>query len=71
MQSQDMFLPEHFRSVTVSEDDIGYYQRRAEAELERAQQATRPEVVRAHFQLANAYLERIASAEPARRAQHA
>lgn len=53
------------------EDDVIYYQRRAEAELERAQQATRPEVVRPHFELANAYLERIAAVQPARQDEHA
>jgi hypothetical protein len=41
----------------MSDDDISYYRRRAEAELERAQQATKPEVVKAHYELANAYLE--------------
>ena len=45
-------------------DDNSYYRQRAEAELERAQQAIKPEAVRAHYELANAYLERIG--EPVR-----
>ena len=44
----------------MTDDDISYYRQRAETELERAQQANRPEVVKAHFLLADAYLERIA-----------
>jgi hypothetical protein len=55
----------------MTEDDIIYLQRRAEAELELAQQATKPEVVAAHHQLAEAYLDRIASGAPARQAEHA
>ena len=41
------------------EDDSSYYTRRAEAELDQAQRATNPKVVRAHFMLAEAYLERL------------
>lgn len=41
------------------EDDSAYYTRRAEVELEQAQRATRPEVVQVHYQLAEAYLERL------------
>lgn len=55
----------------MTEEDILYFQRRAEAELELAQQATKPEVVSAHHQLAEAYLARIASAEPVQQAEHA
>ena len=45
------------------EDNISYYRRRAEAELERARKASCPEVLRPHFEMANAYLARIAAAE--------
>lgn len=55
----------------MSENDVSYFRRRAEAELVLAQQATKPEVVRAHCQLADAYLERIAVAEPAQQIEHA
>lgn len=48
----------------MSDKDISYFRRRAEAELDLAQQATKPEVVAAHHQLAEAYLDRITSAEP-------
>lgn len=41
------------------EDDGAYYARRAEVELEQAQRATRPEVVQAHYELAQAYLGRL------------
>ncbi|WP_242187891.1 hypothetical protein [Sphingomonas sp. CARO-RG-8B-R24-01] len=47
----------------MTEDDISYYRQRAETELERAQHANRPEVVRPHFMLAEAYLQRIAELE--------
>ncbi len=39
--------------------DLQYLQRRAEEELEAAQRSTAPEVTAAHYQLAEAYLERI------------
>lgn len=44
-------------------DDTSYYQRRAEDELGRAQQAQHPSVVAAHYELAEIYLERIAAGE--------
>ena len=50
----------------MSKDDRFYYQRRAEVELERAQSATLPSVVRAHYQLAEAYLGKVGSDEPAK-----
>ena len=53
----------------MREDDATYFYRRAEAELEQAQRADKPEAVRAHFMLANAYLERVAETEP--EAEHA
>lgn len=49
----------------MSDDDLTYYCRRIELELELAQQATSREAVAAHSQLADAYLERIA-VEPVR-----
>jgi hypothetical protein len=48
------------------EDDRSYYQRRAEVELARAQESTQHSVVRVHYQLAEAYLDKIASTEPIR-----
>ena len=45
------------------EDDKDYYTRRAEAELERAQRAKKPEVVKAHYLIAEAYLERLYTAD--------
>lgn len=47
------------------EDDKSYYQHRAEVELEIAQKAAAPEVVRAHHLLAKAYLDKVAAATPA------
>lgn len=47
------------------EDDQIYYQHRAEVELAIAQKATAPEAVKAHHLLAEAYLEKLASAPPA------
>jgi hypothetical protein len=48
----------------IEEDDAAYWQRRAEAELEMAQKATRSEVVAAHVALAEAYLERLYDKSP-------
>lgn len=47
------------------ENNETYYYRRAEAELEQAQQATHPKVVHAHYEMANAYLERLVTEKPA------
>ena len=44
----------------MSATDAEYYQSRAEQELERAQKATDPKVVAAHYALAELYLERVA-----------
>jgi hypothetical protein len=43
----------------LSEHDSTYFTRRAESEFNQAQRATNPHVVRAHFMLAEAYLERL------------
>lgn len=40
-------------------DELRYLQRRAEEELEMAQRSTVPEVTAAHYQFAEAYLDRI------------
>jgi hypothetical protein len=40
-------------------DDLTYYEKRAETEIELAQRATHASVVRAHYELATAYLDRI------------
>ena len=49
----------------MSQEDLSYYEKRAEAEIELAQKATHIDVVRAHYQLANAYLDRIHGEQPA------
>lgn len=43
------------------DDEKFYFQHRAEIEVERAQQATLPSVVSVHYQLAEAYLNKLAS----------
>ena len=43
----------------MARDDLNYYEKRAEAEIEMAQRATHASVVRAHYELATAYLDRI------------
>lgn len=48
------------------ENDLCYFQRRAEEELERAEKATLRCVVRAHHELAEAYLEKVAKITPVR-----
>lgn len=55
----------------MMEDDVTYFRRRAEAELERAQRATHPGVVKAHYDLANLYLERVAPEHLAERTAYA
>ncbi|MFD1611605.1 hypothetical protein ACFSCW_07320 [Sphingomonas tabacisoli] len=42
------------------ENEVGFLQRRAEEELEAAQAASHPDVVRAHYTLASLYLDRLA-----------
>ena len=51
----------------MRESDQSYYQRRAEAELERARRATLKPVVKAHYELAEAYLQKVLSARGAER----
>ena len=43
----------------MASDELDYYERRAEAELELAQRATDSRAVQAHYELASIYLERI------------
>lgn len=53
------------------DDDIAYFEHRAEAELELAQHATKLEVVAAHCQMANAYLEKITGLRAVERPENA
>lgn len=50
--------PEGDLIMTVT-DDSAYLYARAEVELDMAQRAAHPAAVSAHYQLANAYLDRI------------
>jgi len=43
----------------MSHEDVNYYERRAEAEIQLAQRAGTPQAVQAHYQLATAYLDKI------------
>ena len=43
----------------MSGDDVAYFQRRAEFEINLAQRASHARAVQAHYQLASAYLDRI------------
>lgn len=43
----------------MSKHDVSYFQFRAEWELELAQRATHPAAVRAHYQLAEMYLDKV------------
>jgi hypothetical protein len=45
-------------------DDLNYYERRAEAEIEMAQRAQHRRAVQAHYELASAYLDRIHGDSP-------
>jgi hypothetical protein len=48
----------------MSTDELDYYERRAEEEIARAQQAEHAYAVKAHYELASAYLDRIHGDEP-------
>jgi hypothetical protein len=48
----------------MSPDDFDYLEGRAELELALAQSATHAEAVRAHYELASAYLDRIHGETP-------
>ncbi len=57
----------------MSTDERTYYEKRAEAELELAQRAKHPEAVKAHYELAGFYLDRVyggAGAEAAKEAKN-
>ena len=43
----------------MSHEETTYFEQRAEEELARAQQASHQAAVRAHYELASAYLDRI------------
>jgi hypothetical protein len=43
----------------MSHQDVEYYQRRAEAEIELARQSRSAQAVQAHYQLATFYLDKI------------
>ena len=49
----------------MSNEEVEYYERRAEAEIALAQKARHKAVVQAHYQLASAYLDRIHGDRPA------
>ena len=49
-----------------SEEDLNYYEQRAEAEIEMAARAEDSRAVQAHYELANIYLDRIHGDEPGR-----
>lgn len=43
----------------MAANDFAYFQKRAEAELELAQRAQHPNAVKAHYHLAEIYLDRV------------
>ena len=43
----------------MSREELDYYERRAEAEIQLAQTARHVRAVQAHYQMASAYLDRI------------
>jgi hypothetical protein len=48
----------------MSREEMDYYERRAEAEIELAQRAQHARAVQAHYELASAYLDRIHGDNP-------
>lgn len=53
------------KGFPVPDDDLAYFERRAEQELQLAQQAVDPQVVAAHYRLAELYLERLSTGRAA------
>jgi hypothetical protein len=53
------------KGFPVPDDDLAYFERRAEQELQLAQQASDPQVVDAHYRLAELYLERLSTGRAA------
>ncbi len=50
----------------MSREEAEYFERRAEIQIEMAQKATDTKAVQAHYELANAYLEKLyGETEPA------
>jgi hypothetical protein len=49
----------------MSREELDYYERRAEAEIQLAQTARHVRAVQAHYQMASAYLDRIHGGGPA------
>lgn len=43
----------------MAHEELDYYEQRAEAEIELAQQSNNSRAVQAHYQLATAYLDKI------------
>lgn len=52
-------------------DDLAYFRRRAQVEIEQAQSASSPKAVAAHHEMANMYLERVDELVKARGLAHA
>lgn len=48
-----------FKDRDMSSEDKAYLIARAEAELELAQRASHPHAVRAHYEIASSYLDRV------------
>jgi hypothetical protein len=48
----------------MSPEEVAYYESRAEAEIAMAQRARHARVVKAHYELASAYLDRIHGETP-------
>jgi hypothetical protein len=48
----------------MPQDDLSYYERRAEAEIALAQQAKHRRAVQAHYEMASAYLDLIHGDSP-------
>lgn len=52
------------KTCRMNEDDLSYYQHRAEFEVVLALEARAPEAAKRHFQLTAAYLDKIALPNP-------
>jgi hypothetical protein len=53
------------KKAAAAPEDRSYFLQRAEDELERAQSSSDPSVVRAHYTMAERYLDRVYATPPA------
>ena len=54
-----MISDDPLKELSMSDEEILYFEHRAQVEVELAENSTKPEVIDAHRKMANAYFERL------------